>query len=290
MRQVAADNLENAKTRKNDAESAFRAGASAKFDVISAERDLAEAESQSVSARTAEALALSGLNRAMGMDPMAVIVMPASLPNSTGDSLPKANPTDGLSENVESPFRYDADFDSALERSLKNRPEVHQAEAMVEAGRRGIEVAQRTIKPGLSVGYSYTYQPNAGLFTLEKVGAFSVSLNIPLYDGGVAKAKVSQAKADRDQAKLQLDEMKDVLSLQQSEQRQRFAQAGLEQAKEAFRLARQRYQVGASTQVDVSSAQAALALANANVIQANIDRQMALAMYDHALGRSFTTP
>jgi len=154
--------------------------------------------------------------------------------------------------------------------------------------------------PSLSAGLGYNYQANNGAFTLRQSAAASLSLSIPLFDGGLARARVKQAEADKAEAVsnyrgavdlVKLEVQNAYVNLFQARAKITMADAGLKQAEEAYRLAQLRYSVGVSQssvvspQLEVSSAVAALTLAKTNRVNAVIDFNLAQASLDHALGR-----
>jgi len=65
---VATDNLNNAIARLNDANRQYAAGTAPRFDVISAQRDLAVAQQGLIDARAQVSLAMAALRNGMGID------------------------------------------------------------------------------------------------------------------------------------------------------------------------------------------------------------------------------
>jgi len=94
---------------------------------------------------------------------------------------------------------------------------------------------------------------------------------------------------------VQVDVQQAYIALVQARNRVAVANVGLGQAREAFRLARVRYnagvsqQTGVSPQLELSNAQTTLAQAQSNQVNALYDYNSARAQLDHAVGRySFT--
>ena len=120
------------------------------------------------------------------------------------------------------------------------------------------------------------------------------ALSFPLYDGGVAGARVTQARADiataqtnRRQAldDVNLDVRNAYLNLLQSRDRVAVANQALSEAVESYRLSRVRYTNGVSTLVEVSDAQNALTQAENNQVNALYDYNNSRASLDKAAGR-----
>lgn len=281
LRSVAEDGLAASRTRLHDAKLNEEVGNSPKFDVVSAERDLAEAEMAAVAADSLTSAAMARLKHAVGIDQSAQFSISAA-----GAGLMDAVPT--------------PTYDELVSNSLTQRPEILEAQAMVEAAKHGIRVARRSSLPSLSAGLDYTYLSNHGAFTLKQSGSASVGLNIPLFDGGFARARQTQAEAEKavaetayqaavDRAKFEIQTAID--ELRQATARVKVADAGLAQAREAYRLAQVRYGVGVSKasvvspQLELSSAQAALTQAANNRMNAIMDVLVALSSIDYAAGK-----
>lgn len=276
---VAQASLESVAIRLRNAEQHERAGNAARFDVISARRDLADAELSVREALANEELALAALKSLIGVEQsVTIMVEPATLP--TLDSEP------------------------IVETALKARPEVLQAEAVVRAMGYGVRVAGAGNKPTLSAGLGFAVQPNHGAFTKRELGSASLTLSIPLYDGGLARAKVREAEADRLGAEAQLRAAKNQITLQVQQiltqlkaasERVALSEAAVTEAREAYRLAQVRYGIGVtqssvvSPQLELSTAQAALTRAEMTQSDARYDLQKAQAMLDFVLGRPFVS-
>ena len=279
---VAEDHAMAAETRLKDARTNEQVGNVPKFDVVSAERDVAEAKQGVLAARSHEALAIARLKNIIGAEQSSAFEV---------DFEPAGPaPADDIV----------ADAGALVSEAMKLRPEVLELQAVVEAAKHGLHYARRSTLPSLSAGLAYNYQPNNGAFTLPRTASATVSLSIPLFDGGLARARVSQAQADRDSAEnnyrsavelIDLEVRSALIELIQASARISVAEAGVAQAQEAFRLASIRYRVGVtqssvvSPQLELTSAQAALTSAANNRVNALIDHRLAQARLDFAMGK-----
>lgn len=282
---VAAEQLAAVRQRLEDTRRFEQVGNVPKFDVVSAERDLAEAEQGLLAAQTNEELAKARLRIILGL---------------AGDA-----PIELESSSTQATVSPDGTLEALLTDARRSRPELLELEATVEAARHGVYYARRSMLPSLSAGLSYTYQPNPGAFTLPRTTAATISLSIPLFDGGVAKARVAQAEAGKASAEADLEAAGEQVELQvrsaylnltQALARVRVADAALLQAQEAYRLAQLRYGIGVS-QASVVSPQLELAMATAALTQAanqrtnaTIDVLIAKAQLDFAVGRFAMKP
>lgn len=297
---VAHDRLLAAQNRLHDARSNESVGNAPKFDVVSAERDVAAAQEGLVGANSQVSLALARLKDVIGVDQAVQIAL------SADESLavpyePEAESGKAAKHGaaIEDTMPYDSHYKELVDKAQKLRPEILESVAAIAAAKRGIQFARRSALPTLAAGLGYTYQPNGGAFTLENSGVATLTLSIPIFDGGLARARAREAGADLtvaesnyrgavDQVKLEIQNA--YVNLVQSKERVHLAGAGLIQAREAFRIAQERYNVGVSQssvvspQLELSTAQAELTTAAANRVNAAIDYRIAEATLEHAVG------
>ena len=113
---------------------------------------------------------------------------------------------------------------------------------------------------------------------------FRASLN--LFDGGAARARAAQAKANIAIAETQFAEQRNQIRFQVEQafstqqanlENVQTANTALEQAREALRLARLRFQAGVGTQTDVINSENDLTRSEGNRITAILDYNRALA-------------
>ena len=346
---VAQDGQANALARLNIAQKTYAAGTSPRFDVITAQRDVADAQQALIQAKSQVSLALALLKSNMGIairtplkitDAGAVETPPGVLPpavplltatptriepGSGGPSAPLrdtpdpqkaqtigpdvARPTDPtgkpqsdtpLTGDVEDPIVLGPEFDAVNREALRTRPEILQADANVAAARKGIQIARRSSQPSLSASLGYDYTPTAAGFARVHQAEIGLNLNVPIFDGGLSKARVHEAEGDiavaetgRRQAvdQVQVEVEQAYLTLMQARDRVAVANVGLSQAREASRLAQVRYSAGVSQTVgvspilEISAAQTSLTQAQSNVVNALYDYNTARAQLDRAVGR-----
>ncbi|HZP84118.1 MAG TPA: TolC family protein, partial [Chthonomonadaceae bacterium] len=315
---VATESLQNALDRLRDAEVKFRAGTVARFDVIRAQTDVANAQQQLITARNNVSLAIASLNNTIGIDintPLQVSdaaavetppdVAPPSVPPITpggpvpnpgaappppeqnpapnpappAAAPPEQNPGSALMPTYD-PLELGPEYDAVLREALKTRPEILQADTNIAAARKGILLAQRSQLPTLGLSWGLSYTPDAAGFSPKETSWQAVvRIDLPLYEGGLARARVRQARADVATAEtnrrqsvdlVTLDVRQAYLNLVQARNRVAVANQALAQAREAYRLARVRYNAGVSEQagisplLELSDAQAALTQAESN--------------------------
>jgi outer membrane protein len=201
---------------------------------------------------------------------------------------------------VEDTIDLGPDYNHLLQEALQTRPEILEADANIAAARRGIEVARTSELPTLSLGLGYTYTPNATGFARMNQGAATLNVSVPIFDGGLAKARVREARAtvaDAEVSRRQsvdqvtLDLQQAYLAILQARDQVAVANVGLTQAREAARLARVRYNAGVSQQtgvspiLELSNAQSSLAQAESNQVNALYNYNNAHSQLDRAIGR-----
>jgi len=205
---------------------------------------------------------------------------------------------------VEDDFVFGPEFDTLLEEALHTRPEILEYDAQVAAAKHGIQYARRSELPSFNISLNEVYTPNAAGFTRENVRYVDLSFSIPIFDGGLGRQRVKEAKGllatqqlNRRQSvdQVKVDVQNAYIALVQARSRVAVANVGLSQAREAFRQARVRYTAGVSQQqnvspqIELSNAQSGLALAESNQVNAIYDYNAARAQLDRAVGRfSFT--
>lgn len=249
----------------------FEAGATAKYDVLTAQTTLSNAQTQLSSSRNTLTLAAANLNNLVGLNQNTPVT---------------------LEEPPQPPLNQTFDRTALTRTALAARPEVQQADRNITIAERLKKLAGVSLLPSLSIvgtaGYTGPVSTNSHTsYTISAV------LGIPLYDGGATKARVRTAESDlrtqkitRDQLRLNVDlEVRQALSnINDAQTRASSTGVGAATADEAYRLANVRYQNGIGTILDVVNAQAQLAQAQTNLLNAQYDYQTSLAQLTRAIG------
>lgn len=247
------------------------AGAAAEFDLLTAQTTLSNAQQQLSSARNTLTLAQVNLDNLLGLNadtPLALQV----------PALPPLNQT--FNKNALTQFAY------------TRRPELQQAGNNVRIAQRLVKLAGVGLLPSFSFVGAGNYNGYVSTGSHSTV-SLSAVLGVPLYDGGTTRAKIKEAQSDLrsqliTQGQLQENvavEVRQALSnINDAQTRASSAGLGAQQAAEAYRLANVRYQNGIGTILDVVNAQAQLAQARSNLLNAQYDYQTSLAQLTRALG------
>lgn len=267
---LAAENVAAAQRALNAVNESLRvararysAGAASQFDVLQAEVAVANAEQTIVQARAGVATAQASLN--------ATLNLPQDTPLELTDTL--------------TPRPVATTLDAAIAQGLHDRPDLLALRSRIVAAQAGIDLASSGTQPtvGLGAGYGVT---NAGGLAPYVYGLWSVTLSatMAVFDGGVTEAKVREAQYQVDQLKtreaqtrqqVELDVRLAWLGLDQAAGRLVAATKAVEQGRESSRLAAARYGAGVGTQLELLSAQSALAQAELSLAAARFDQNVA---------------
>jgi len=247
------------------------AGAAAQFDLLTAQTTLSNAQQQLSSARNTLALAEVNLNNLIGLPPATLIA---------------------LQEPQTPPINQTFNTDRLTQTALQFRPEIKQADNNVIIAKRLIKLAGSSLLPSLSIVGAGNYNGHVSSGSHDTM-SLSAVLGIPLYDGGTTRAKVTEAQSDLRSQQITRDQLRQNVSVEvlqalsniaDAQTRAASAGVGVTQAAEAYRLSTVRYQNDIATISDEFIAQAQLAQARTNLLNAQYDYQTSLAQLTRAIG------
>lgn len=186
-----------------------------------------------------------------------------------------------------------------LARYLDSSPAVRAAQAAVSAASAGVRSSRTDYWPTLSTSYSITNNIADTSFhfwqgrTLQNK-SFGLSMNVPIFNGLAREETVQRAKITEMNAKASLRDAQ-LLAQQQlvqylgqlrlAQARIAIQQASLEAALEDLRVQQQRYELGASTQLELLTTQTQLNSARYNLVNARYQLRIARAQLEQLLGR-----
>jgi outer membrane protein len=204
-----------------------------------------------------------------------------------------ANPADTL----DLPLTH---LDSAMLLQFAERgPAVRQAEAQFRAARAGVRVARSSYLPSVDMTFRRAgsgFDPYYGIGpgSLEYSRTLSFGLNFPVFNNFAREDQIVRANVQEDVAEAQLRDarllarqslIQQVGALRTAEERIRIQQASVAAAQEDLRVQQQRYNLGASTLLDLLTSQTTLNSARAALIQARQDYRIARAQIEATIGR-----
>jgi NodT family efflux transporter outer membrane factor (OMF) lipoprotein len=156
-------------------ENRYRVGVAAKADVVSAQTQLLSSQSQQVSAPLQRALLEHAIAVLIGQQPAKFSITPVAMRTDV--------PT------------VPAGLPSTL---LERRPDIAAAERKMAAANAQIGVAESSFFPSLTLGGSIDYTGSTIsrlIRTSNRVWGFGPSLAVSVFDGGLRRAQVAQARA-----------------------------------------------------------------------------------------------
>ncbi len=263
---IAESAVRNAEASLRDAQALERAGVGTRFDVLQSQVNLANAQQDLTEAISQQRIQSSRL--------AALLSVPASISISAADAVKIA----GL---------WNQTLEDSIVLAFQNRPELQQflAQRNISEQRRRLALSQ--LGPQVSLVASYelldVYDDSFGVTDGLSIG---LQANLNLFDGGAARARAAQERTNIRIAETQFAQQRNQIrfeveqafsNLQSNLENVQTSNAALDQAREALRLARLRFQAGVGTQTDVINAENALTRAEGNRVEAILNYNRALA-------------
>lgn len=262
----------NAQASLRDALALERAGVGTRFDVLQFQVNLANSQQQLTNAISQQQIARRQL--------AATLSVPQTVNLSAADPVVIA----GL---------WNQTLEQSIIQALQNRPELRQNLAQRNIAEQQRRQALSQLGPQVSLVARYGL---SDLFGNQLPSTYNytvgVQASLQLYEGGAARARAEQASGriaiaetqfadQRNQIRFQVEQA--FLQLGSNLENIQTANTALEQANEALRLARLRFQAGVGTQTDVINAQNQLIQAQGNRVTAILSYNRALATIQRAV-------
>lgn len=252
-------NLKNAETVRDAAEARLHEGLATLPDVLEARSAAAQADYELQAAIGATQIAYGDLANALGISPTSQFQV---------ERLEHLTIPQNLTDTVE----------ASIDRALLQRPDLMQRVEQLRAAESDIKAAKTAYLPTLSfdgsagLAHYYAQQNFApGLYSPnQETWDARLSLTWNLFDGFAREDRLARAKANQKQAAADVDVIRDQIenevwaaysTAQTALRQQKAAAALLAAASESYDAALQSYNFGVRSQIDVVSAQRALAVA-----------------------------
>lgn len=174
------------------------------------------------------------------------------------------------------------------------RPEVRSLIQSLEALANIRRATEGGMNPSLNVGVNYQRNLDAAGFSAQSATTVgTLTLGIPIFDSGVTRARVKQARQDEEQARINLEQVQLGIS---QDVRSAFANLGsalarlnnareqVRLAEEVYRLAVIRQQAAEGTYVEVVDAESQLTQARNGLVSARYDYLQAYSQLQRAIG------
>jgi len=274
---VADKTLEQAESHLRQAEAFFRVGSKPRFDVTRAEVDVNNAKLGIINSKNRVQMSTIALHNAMGVGPGIKIEI-----------------EDVLSDQAVIP-----PLEQALDESVKGRPEMLKIDADIEAARATIKADESGYLPSLSVNGAYNMSHGTaemGMYRGDIQNSWNagIFLTVPLYEGGMTKGKVYEARANVRALESQRETLKLSIfmelhqayaDIESATARIAVMESSLKNARDNLELAQGRYEAGIGAYIEVTDAQVASVDAEINHVKALYDYQLAAARLYKAMGK-----
>lgn len=267
---VADETVRQTTKQLEQAQGRNQVGVAPRFDVTTAEVNLANAKLNQVAARNNVAVARETLRNAMGLN--------RPLDFDVVDNL-----TTG---------RLQIGEDEALDIAYKQRPDLLSLTEQEDAQEERITSLQREYLPSVTSNGTYNWQGNE--YPLQETWMVGASVNLSILNGGLVRAEIAEAKANlavlkfNDEALRQniaLQVRQAWLNVQQAAESIGVAEKGAQQARESLELAEGRYNTGVGNIIELTNAQVSLTSADATYVQALYSYQTSVAQLENAIGK-----
>lgn len=180
--------------------------------------------------------------------------------------------------------------------AMKNRPQIRAADRDYAAAQSAVWSARSGYLPQVDAYAGYAWNKSSlSSHVSDDVNGWQagVSVSLPLFDGFANASKSFTAKAARRQAAASKQQTHLSVRVEVQQAYGDLAEANkilesalqvVDQARESLRMAKERYAVGSSTQLDILQAQSSLSQARLNLCQAQYDALIAQASIQKATG------
>lgn len=270
QKEVALAAVQSAEGRLANIKAKQEEGAVPRFDVTSAEVELSNLNQTLIVAQNQVYLAQSTLNGILGVD--------------------VNYPTQIISMDI--PITISAiDIPKCVDDAYTRRPEIKSAQSSIALSKMNVTLQETGQAPQLIItaGPSYNFNPSG---TVSKDSwQIMATASISLWDGGLTKARVNQAKASAKNSVSALDLAKitvatevrrAALNMQEAALRTQTTAHSVSLAEDALSIANDRYDAGIAVLVEVTNAQTQLTQARFNNVNAQYDYAIALAQLQKA--------
>ncbi|HXJ33040.1 MAG TPA: TolC family protein [Candidatus Eisenbacteria bacterium] len=274
LRDVADKTVKQNQQHLELAQGRFDVGLAPKFDVTSAQVQLANAELAQVTARNNVALGRETLRNVLGL----------------------SGPLDfDIVDTLDQPAAP-IDEETALDEAYENRPELRSIRAQEEAAKQQIAALQKDYLPKVTGGATYGW--SGGNYPLTNNWDIGAAVALSVFNGGLTTAQVGEAKANLQtlqfnaeslQQNVTLEVRQSMLNVRQAAESIKVADKGLQQARENLELAEGRYATGVGAIIELTDAQTSLVGAEASRVQALANYRVAVAAFDRATARQKTS-
>lgn len=184
------------------------------------------------------------------------------------------------------------EMEMLVSQALEKRPDLMAADYFLQAGEHGIKAAESLSKPQVSLKSSVTYLRNPDGED-DTSGYIGLNVEFPLWDGGLARARMKEAQGERDTAfykkkdlisRIRLEVESACTELATTFKRVQVTEEALENAREGLRIEMLKHEMNKGTVTDVLQAQSALLAAESDLTLALAENNIAEARLRLTIG------
>lgn len=259
---VERGNLEVAGRRSRQSQAFYEAGEVTRVDVLRADTATKSVERAIAAAEQDRETAVSRLRLALALDEAPGARIDVVAPKLELPPMPAP--------------------EELVRQAQANRPEIREAELALEINQ--LEVSKQKAARLPVVRAEATYISQAAEFPASQYGAFTINLNLPIWDSGEIAARVATAQTRREQAEIALAERKRIvredvlralLDLETAEKSLALAKDQLAAAEAEYNQSFELYRAQEATSLDLQASEISLAAARRAVVASNLDRDLA---------------
>lgn len=180
-----------------------------------------------------------------------------------------------------------------------NGPQIRQFEAQSTAALAAERSAKTAYLPTVTANFTYSGSGTSAAYGLNSnpypyTRGVSLNLQYPLFNRFSRENNIATAQINYENAQAQLKDAKlaaqqniitDIATLRNAEETMRVQEINVQASQEDLRVQQQRYNLGASTLLDVLNSQLTLVQARQSLIQARLNYRNARAQIEAAIGR-----
>jgi outer membrane protein len=205
--------------------------------------------------------------------------------------------TADLADTVDHPV---APIDSAAIMQLALAgPPIRQLEAQANAASAAQRSAKAAYLPTVTANFNYAGNGTSAIYGLNSnpfpySRSVSINLNYPIFNRFARENQVAAAQINFENAEAQMKDARlgaqqniitDIATMRNNEEAMRVQQQNVRASEEDLRVQQQRYNLGASTLLDVLNSQTALVTARQALIQARLNYRNARAQIEAVIGK-----
>lgn len=271
------ENVTRLTAHVKEVDNLMKAGMATRSDRLRIETQLSNARLTQIDASNDVALAMMNLNNVIG-HPLDDQWTLTSKPEEPGDARQSES--------------------DAQSRAMSLRPDLQAMAFRVQASDQALSAVQGSWWPQVFLTGNYYYnRPNTRyLPTIDQFKDswdIGIQLQFDIWNWNTTSYQSEQARAQVQQAELQLDQMRDnvtlevkraLLTLRRSREKVKVARIGIDQADENVRTTNDRFKNGIATSADILDADVSLLQARTNLTGSLVESEMAKAQLERAIG------